>query len=103
MDRTGYLQLKSGLCSNMPPTAILSIFLHKPMAGPHCRTSFSRGVVPRRFLGFSLFFVFFVLSTGKFKKKRSSLLELTTLFRFRLYKRKIGLLIQNDPWRKSKK
>ena len=77
----------------MPPTAILSIFLPKPMAGPHCRTGFSRGVVPRRFLEFSLYW-----STGKFKKKRSR-----TLFRFRLYKRKIGLLIQNDPRRKSKK
>ena len=98
VDLTGYLQLKSGLCSKMPPTAILSIFLHKPMAGPHCRTGFSRGVVPRRFLGFSLYW-----STGKFKKKRSSLLELRTLFRFRLYKRKIGLLIQNDPRRKSEK
>ena len=64
-------------------TAILSIFLHKPMAGPHCRTGFSRGVVPRRFLGFSLYW-----PTGKFKKKRSSLLELRSLFRFRLYKRK---------------
>ena len=82
----------------MPPTAILSIFLHKPMAGPHCRTGFSGGVVPGRFLGFSLYW-----STGKFKKKRLSLLELRTLFRFRLYKRKIGLLIQNDPRRKSKK
>ena len=81
----------------MPPTAILSIFLHKLMAGSHCRTGFPRGVVPRRFLGFSLYW-----STGKFKKKRSSLLELRTLFRFRLYKRKIGLLIQNDPRRKSK-
>ena len=37
------------------------------------------------------------------RKRRSSLLGLTTLFRFRLYKRKIGLLIQNDPRRKSKK
>ena len=83
----------------MPPTAILSIFLDKPMAGPNCRTGFPRGVVPRRFLGFSLYW-----STGKFKKKRSSLLmELTTLFRLRLYKKKIGLLIQNDPRRKSKK
>ena len=35
--------------------AILSIFLHKAMAGPHCRTGFSRGVVLRRFLGFSLY------------------------------------------------
>ena len=52
MDLTGYLQLKSGLCSKMPPTAILSIFLHKPMAGPHCRTGFPHGVVPRRFLDF---------------------------------------------------
>ena len=64
VDLTGYLQLKSGLRSKMPPTAILSIFLHKPMAGPHCRTGFSRGVVPRRFLGFSLYW-----STGKFKKR----------------------------------
>ena len=66
--------------------------------GPQCRTGFSRGVVTRRFLGFSLNW-----STGKLKKKRSSLLELRTLFRFRLYKRKIGRLIQNDPRRKSKK
>ena len=59
---------------------------------------FPRGVVPRRFLRFSFYW-----STGRFKKKRSSLLELRTLFRFRLYKRKNGLLIQNDPRRKSKK
>ena len=68
VDLTGYLQFQSGLCSKMPPTAILSIFLHKPIAGPHCRTGVPRGVVPRRFLGFSLYW-----STGKFKKKRSSL------------------------------
>ena len=98
VDLTGYLQLKSGFRSKMLPTAILSPFLHKPMVGPHCRAGFPRGVVPRRFLGFSLYW-----STGKFKKKILSLLELTTLFRFRLYKRKIGLLIQNDPRRKSKK
>ena len=50
-------------CAQMPPTAILSIFLHKPMAGPHCRTGFPRGEVPRHFLGFSLY-----RSTGKCKK-----------------------------------
>ena len=55
VDLTGYLQLKSSLCSKKSPTAILSIFLHKPMARPHCRTGFPRGVVPRRFLGFSLY------------------------------------------------
>ena len=98
VDLTGYLKSKSGLCSKMPPTAILSIFLHKPMAGPHCRTGFLRGAVPRLFLEFSLW-----RSTGSCKKKSSSLLELRTWFRFRLYKRKIGLLIQNDRRWKSKK
>ena len=63
MDLTGYLQFQSGLCSKMPLTAILSIFLHKPMAGPHCRSSFPCGVVPSHFVGFSLY-----RSTGKFKK-----------------------------------
>ena len=92
VDFTGYLESKSGLCSKMPPTATLSIFLHKPKAGPHSRTGFPRGVVPRHFLGFSL-----NRSTGRGKKASSSLLKLRTLFRFRLYKRKIGLLIQNDP------
>ena len=91
VDLTGYLQLKSSVCSKMPPTAVLSIFLHKPMAGPALSDRFSPAVLfPRRFLGFSLYW-----STGKFKKKRSSLLELTTLFGFRLYKRKIGRVCSN--------
>ena len=98
VDLTGYLQLKSGLCSKMPPRAVLSIFLHKPKAGPHYRTGFLRSVVLHRFLGFSLYW-----STGKFKKKRSSLLEHTTSFRFRLNKRKSGMPMQNDRRRKSKK
>ena len=55
VDLTGYLQLKSGLCSKMPPRTVLSIFLHKPKAGPHYRTGFLRGVVLHRFLGFSLY------------------------------------------------
>ena len=88
MDLTGYLQLKSGLSSKMPPKAILSIFLDKLMAGLLCRTSFSCGVVPRHFHGFSSY-----RSTGKFKKKSLTLLELTTLFRFHPYKKQSGLLI----------
>ena len=80
----------------MPPTAILSIYLHKPIAGPHCRTGFPRGV-PRLFLEFSL-----CRSTGKCKRKSSSLLELRTSLRFRLYKRKIGPLIQTIHDEKAK-
>ena len=37
------------------------------------------------------------------KRDRACRVRARTLFRFRLYKRKIGLLIQNDPRRKSKK
>ena len=73
-------------------------FSTQAYGGPALSDRFFPRCCSRRFLGFSLYW-----STGKFKKKRSSLLELRNLFRFRLYKRKIGLLIQNDPRRKSKK
>ena len=49
VDLTGYRQSKSGLCSKMPPTAILSIFLYNPMAELHCRPEV---LVPITFLDF---------------------------------------------------
>ena len=68
------------------------------MNGPTVGPVIPAVLFPRHFVGFSL-----CRSTGKFKKKSSSLLELTTLFWFRLYKRKTALLIQHDPRWKSKK
>ena len=49
---TGYLQLKSGLCSKMLPTAILSIFLHKPMAVRTVGPDFPAVFFPVDFLDF---------------------------------------------------
>ena len=46
VDRCGYQQTKNNLCSKMPPTANLRIFLHKPIAGSLPLTSFHRGWVP---------------------------------------------------------
>ena len=45
MDRCGYQQTKKNLCSKMPPTANLRIFLHKPIAGSLTWTVFPRGWV----------------------------------------------------------
>ena len=59
-------------------------FSTQAYGGPALSDQFSPRCCSRRFLGFSLYW-----STGKFKKKRSSLLEVTILLRFRLYKRKI--------------
>ena len=46
VDRSGYQQTKNNLCSKMPPTANLRIFLHKPIAGSLTWTAFPRGWVP---------------------------------------------------------
>ena len=46
VDRCGYQQTKNNLCSKMPPTANLRIFLHKPIAGSLTWTAFPRGWVP---------------------------------------------------------
>ena len=52
MDLTGYLQFQSGLCSKMPPTAILSIFLHKPMVACTAGTVFPAVLFPVTLLDF---------------------------------------------------
>ena len=46
VDRCGYQQTKNNLCSKMPPTANLTIVLHKPIAGSLTWTAFPRGWVP---------------------------------------------------------
>ena len=46
VDRWGYQQTKNNLCSKMPPTANLRIFLHKSIAGSLTWTAFPRGWVP---------------------------------------------------------
>ena len=46
VDRCGYQQTKNNLCSKIPPTANLRIFLHKPIAGSLAWTAFPRGWVP---------------------------------------------------------
>ena len=45
-DRCGYQQTTKNVCSKMPPTANLRIFLHKPIAGSLTWTAFPRGWVP---------------------------------------------------------
>ena len=70
----------------MPPTAILSIFLRKLWRARTVGPVFPAVLLPVFFLNF---FVQIDVPTGKCKKKSSSLLELRTWLRFRLYKEKL--------------